>query len=155
MDFDCKKGKGWRKAFKCQGFRFTLPREIIIDVLYQKKGHLSIEEIFFEAHKINSEIGLTTVYRTLDILNKMGVVNKFDFGDGRARYEFVEEMGGNHHHHLVCASCKKIIDYTDFINEELIFLKKAEEGLSSKYNFKITGHMVRFYGLCEECKDTI
>ena len=83
----------------------------------------------------------------------MGLVFKYDFGDGRARYELAEgPKGGRHHHHLVCTSCGRVVDYTDFIDEEIELLQKTEKGLSKKYNFKITDHLIQFYGLCDKCK---
>ncbi|MDP8212443.1 MAG: transcriptional repressor, partial [Candidatus Zapsychrus exili] len=78
---------------------------------------------------------------------------KFDFGDGRARYELSEgPKGARHHHHLVCTSCGRVVDYTDFIDEEVELLNQTEKGLSKKYDFKITNHLIQFYGLCSECK---
>jgi Fur family ferric uptake transcriptional regulator len=81
------------------------------------------------------------------------MVYKLDFGDGRARYELAEgPKGAHHHHHLVCTSCNKVIDYTDFIDEEVELLRETEKGLEAKYNFKITNHLIQFYGLCDKCK---
>jgi Fur family ferric uptake transcriptional regulator len=98
-------------------------------------------------------IGLTTVYRTLDLLVQVGVVFKFDFGDGRARYELLDHFSKKaHHHHLICTSCKTIIDYDDFVHEELDLIQKTENALSERHNFQISGHMMQFYGLCDECR---
>ena len=83
----------------------------------------------------------------------MGLVFKFDFGDGRARYELSEgPKGTRHHHHLVCTKCGRVIDYTDFIDDEIELLGRTEKGLSKKFNFKITNHLIQFYGLCDRCK---
>ena len=96
---------------------------------------------------------MTTVYRTLELLTQLGYVQKFEFGDGKARYEMISHNEGErHHHHLVCVKCKNIIDYTDYVNEELDFLQKTENALSQKFHFKIHNHMIRFYGLCEKCQ---
>jgi Fur family ferric uptake transcriptional regulator len=92
------------------------------------------------------------VYRTLELLVQMGIVLKFDFGDGRARYELAEDPKTEHHHHLICMSCKRVINYSDFMDEEKEFLKQAEKGLSKKYNFEIKNHVIQFLGLCEKCK---
>ena len=82
----------------------------------------------------------------------MGLVYKFDFGDGRARYELTQGPNVVHHHHLVCTRCGRIIDYTEFIDREVEVLKDIEKGLSEKYDFEIMGHMIRFVGLCSKCK---
>lgn len=146
------RGQGWRDRLAGRGARITGPRSVIIDVMQNSEGHLSASDIYIKAHEINPGIGLTTVYRTLDILSQAGIVQKFDFGDGTARFELSDDPDqSTHHHHLVCRSCGKIIDYTDFIKEEVEFLKKTEEELSKKHNFKIEYHMIRFYGLCGEC----
>jgi Fur family transcriptional regulator, ferric uptake regulator len=143
----------WHGKFKGCGYRLTAPRQAILDVLSGTSAHLSAEDIFLEVHKIYPAIGLTTVYRTLELLVQTGMVFKFDFGDGRARYELVEGPESiGHHHHLVCMNCGRIIDYTDFIDEEKELLRKTEKGLSKKYNFRITNHLMQFQGLCEKCR---
>jgi Fur family ferric uptake transcriptional regulator len=126
---------------------------VILDVLSKTDEHLSAEEIYMAVHKTYSAIGLTTVYRTLELLVQTGIVFKFDFGDGRARYELSESPGSiGHHHHLVCTGCRRIIDYTDFIAEEKELLKRTESGLAKKYHFLISNHLIQFYGLCEACR---
>ncbi|MDP8257843.1 MAG: transcriptional repressor [Candidatus Aadella gelida] len=143
---------GWGGKFRGCGYRMTLPRQAILNVLQKTKKHLSAEDVYMEAHKIFPHLGLTTVYRTLELLTDMGELNKFDFGDGRARYELMEISEEDHHHHLVCTKCKRIINYSDFVDEELEFLKRAEKGLSKKYNFEINNHIIQFYGVCDKCK---
>ncbi len=134
------------------GFRLTSPRRIILDVLQNRGGHLSAEDIYVEALKSKSSIGLTTVYRTMDLFTKTGIAQRFDFGDGKARYELASLPGKmTHHHHLVCIKCNSIIDYTDFIDEEIELMDRTERELSEKYNFKIINHTIHLYGLCEKC----
>ena len=136
-----------------RGHRMTVPRKAILNVLSETTSHPSAEEIYLAVHKVYPAIGLTTVYRTLELLVQNGMVFKFDFGDGRARYELTESPTSiGHHHHLVCTRCRRIIDYSDFIDEEKELLKKTEKGLSKKYNFKIANHFILFQGLCEDCR---
>ena len=143
----------WHGRFRGCGYRMTVPREAIVNVLGKTSKHLSAEDVYMAVHKIHPNIGLTTVYRTLELLVQMGLVFKFDFGDGRARYELSEgPKGERHHHHLVCTSCGRVVDYTDFIDEEVELLNQTEKGLSKKYNFEITNHLIQFYGLCDGCK---
>lgn len=139
--------------FRRCGYRLTIPRQAILDLLSNTTEHLSAEDIYMKVHKISPTIGLTTVYRTLELLVKAGLVMKFDFGDGRARFELMESPQSNgHHHHLVCTGCGRIIDYQDFIDDELELLKHTEKGLSKKYNFKITNHIMQFHGICDKCQ---
>ncbi len=131
----------------------TVGREAVLDVIAQSDEHLSAEDIYMKIHPFYPAVGLTSIYRTLDILVSIGLVRKLDFGHGRAKYELAEDSNGKgHHHHLVCRGCGRIIDYNDFIDEELALLKKTEESLSRKYNFRIDNHLIQFYGFCDTCK---
>ena len=145
----------WHGRFTGAGFRITIPRQVILDILSKTSEHLSAEDIYVAVRKVYPAVGLTTVYRTLELLVQMGMVVKFDFGDGRARYELtIGPQGTRHHHHLVCTNCGRVIDYTDFIDEEVELLQHTEKGLSKKYNFEITNHLIQFYGLCDGCKES-
>ncbi|RKY39512.1 MAG: transcriptional repressor [Candidatus Omnitrophota bacterium] len=141
----------WQARFRGCGYRWTLGREAILEVLSKSEEHLSAEDIYLRVHPKYPNIGLTTIYRTLDILTDMGLVWKFDFGDGRARYELIEGSKKMHHHHLICKGCNRIVDYTEFIEEEKELVKKMQNSLSKKYNFKITSHIIQFYGFCSKC----
>ncbi|MDD5454150.1 MAG: Fur family transcriptional regulator [Candidatus Ratteibacteria bacterium] len=141
----------WHGKFRGCGYRITLGREVILDILAKADTHLSAEDIYIKAHAQYPNIGLTTIYRTLDILANLGLIYKFDFGDGRARYELTKGPKGTHHHHLICTGCNRVIDYTDFIDEEVELLRQTEKGLAKKYNFKIINHLIQFYGLCNKC----
>jgi len=143
----------WDGQLRKHSRRITVPRQAILEVLSKESKHLSAEDIFLKVHRVYPDIGLTTVYRTLNLLTQIGLVLKFDFGDGRARYELSSgPRKEKHHHHLVCIKCNRIIDYKDFIDEEEKLFKKTGKVLSEKYNFEITDHLVRFYGLCEKCR---
>jgi len=148
----CKRQGALHGKFKGCGYRMTMARQAVLDVLSDSKEHLSAEEIFSLAKKKNPDIGLTTIYRTTELLSAQGLIYRFDFGDKRARFELADSSKG-HHHHLVCNSCNKIIDYDDFIDEEVKLLKETEEKLGKKYAFKIEGHLIQFHGKCKECAE--
>ncbi len=138
--------------FRKQGLRFTLPRRVILDTLCKTKGHLSAEDIYLRIHDSYPQIGLATVYRTLELLSKMGLICKFDFGDGCSRYELARARDEEHHHHLVCIKCGKITDYSDFVEEETRLIREIEKALSRKYDFQINSHQLHFYGVCKDCQ---
>ena len=143
----------WHHSFRQRGLRITEPRKAIVEVLISTADHLSAEEIYNSVHQIYPNTGLTTVYRNLDLLEEMGIIAKFHFGDGRSRCELIQSpQKPGHHHHLVCTGCKQIIDYDDFVDEEVVLLKKVEQVLSSTHNFQITGHIIQFYGVCNSCR---
>lgn len=142
------------EKFKIHGYRLTKPRKAVLMVLNETSKHLSAEDIYLAIHKSYKDIGFATIYRTLDLLVQMNLVNRFEFGDGKARYELIYERKEEptHHHHLICTRCGKVIDYSDFIEEETKKIERIECELSKKYNFRIDRHIIQFYGLCDECK---
>lgn len=144
----------WRPWLKRCGCRVTGPREAILKILSETPGHPSAEEIFFKVKQLYPQVGLATVYRTLDLLVNMGLVDKLDFGEGKARFELTKGPGTKgHHHHLVCIRCQKVIDYGEFTEKEQELLREIERHLSEKYDFQITGHLIQFYGICKECRE--
>lgn len=153
MRENCMGPPWWHGRFRGRGYRITIAREAILDLLNRTSDHLSAEDVYLEVHKVHPNVGLTTIYRTLELLVRLGLVFKFDFGDGRARYELAETPKGmRHHHHLVCTQCGRVIDYTDFIDDEIELLSRTEQGLAKKFDFAITNHLIQFYGLCNECR---
>ena len=134
------------------GYRMTAGREAILNVMAQSSEHLSAEDIYIRVHEQKPSIGLTTIYRTLELLVNIGMVAKFDFGDGRARFELMQgPKRVKHHHHLVCTGCSRIIEYNDFIDEEISILESIQAKLSKNYDFVITNHLVQYWGLCASC----
>jgi Fur family ferric uptake transcriptional regulator len=129
-----------------------MPREAVLKLLSKSSKHMSAKEIYASLYDTHPGLGLTTVYRTLDLLARMGIVTKLTLGDGQSRYEFKSSEKKDHHHHLICTHCGKIIDYSEFLDEELRLVKKTEERLAEKYDFKIFDHNIEFLGLCEKCK---
>ncbi|MGB9765747.1 MAG: Fur family transcriptional regulator [Candidatus Saccharicenans sp.] len=132
--------------------RWTQPRDIILDILARTNKHLSAKEIYDTIYSTHPGIGLTTVYRTLELFHRFGVVQKVTSPDGQSRYQLRSEGSEEHHHHLICIRCGKIIDYQDFAEEELELVKKTEQVLSQKHNFLILDHNIEFLGLCEKCR---
>ena len=144
----------WSGRFRGYGYRLTVPRQAILEALTRTDKHLSAEDIYLAVRKAYPEVGLTTVYRTLDILRQMGLVFKFDFGDGRSRYELARGPNVAPHHHLSCRSCGRVIDYSEFVEKEKNLLEEIESTLSKKHNFKINSRQIHFYGLCGGCQES-
>ena len=146
------KPHSWRAELRDQFSRWTGPREILLEFLRQNPGHMSAKEIYSEIHKVDQRIGLTTVYRTLELLNRMGLINRLVLGDGQARFEYKAEDKKDHHHHLICTRCGQILDYSEFEKEELELVRKTEKSLMKKYNFQIFDHNIEFLGICPKCQ---
>src|SRR5699024_3324340 len=96
------------------GYKLTPQRKIILDVIMKNtEHHLTIEEIFDEVKKNSPKIGIATVYRTVQMLEELGVVIKHHFDEGTSRYELADSNRKHDHHHLVCLDCGKVIDIQD------------------------------------------
>lgn len=131
---------------KEKGYKLTPQRRSILDEIIKNEGsHLTTEEIYDLVKVTCPEIGLATVYRTVQLLEEMGVLYKLDLDDGCSRYELCDEDESHQHHHLICQNCGKVIEVEGDLLEEL------EQGIEKKYNFKIKNHSLKFYGICDNC----
>lgn len=132
-----------------QGHKLTPQRRLVLEVFLENESdHLSAEETYNLARAKDREIGIATVYRTLDLLEEVGILQKSDFGDGRKRYEVsLEEQDEHHHHHLVCLKCRQIQEVEEDLLNQLERLVEEEKG------FLIVDHRVQFYGYCRQCRD--
>lgn len=131
---------------KGQGYKLTPQRRAVLDVIIENEGkHLSSEEIYDIVKANCPDIGLATVYRTLNLLEKMGVICKMNFDDGCNRYELVHDEEDHQHHHLICRGCGKVEEVEDDLLDVL------EQKIEEKYQFIIKDHSVKFYGYCSEC----
>lgn len=131
---------------KEKGYRLTTQRRYILDAIMENHSeHLSIEELYTEVKKRCPEIGIATIYRTVQILEETGVLAKQNFADGCSRYELVDQSERHNHHHLVCIKCGKVIEIKDD------YFDKLEQHIEKDENFVIINHNVTFYGKCKEC----
>lgn len=129
-----------------KSYKITPQRQMILKTLLDNsEEHLSAEEIHLMTRKKDPEIGLATIYRTLEILAELNILHKIDFGDGCIRYEFSDQEAHNHHH-LICIKCGRVIE----VNDD--FLETLETWIEKKTEFHITNHQLKFYGYCKECK---
>lgn len=132
---------------KEKGYKLTTQRRIVFDVFIENQGkHLSPEEIYDEVKGKYPEIGLATVYRTLQLLEELDIVYKLNFNDGCSRYELNTNKDDHHHHHLICLGCGKVIEV------QLDLLENLEEEVEKEGEFKIVDHNVKFFGYCKDCK---
>lgn len=135
-----------KENLKQKGYKLTPQRRAIVDIIIEKEGeHLTAEEIYDEVKKVCPDIGLATVYRTVSLLEEIGVIFKLDLNDGCSRYELVHSEEQHRHHHLVCNECKAVYEVQDDLLDEL------EARIEGTYGFKILDHSVKFFGICAEC----
>lgn len=136
-----------KEKLKETGFKITPQRRAIVDILLKNNSeHLSSEEIYDLVRRDCPEIGLATVYRTMQLLDEIGLISKLNLDDGCIRYELdLDKEDCHNHHHLICKNCGKIME----AKEDL--LDSIEKEIQKLYKFKILDHDVKFYGLCDAC----
>ncbi|MES5811945.1 Fur family transcriptional regulator [Mammaliicoccus sciuri] len=129
-------------------YKLTPQREATVRVLLENEAnHLSAEDVYLKVKDKAPEIGLATVYRTLELLAELKVVDKINFGDGVARFDLRKEGAKHFHHHMVCMECGAV----DEIEEDL--LEDVERRVEKEFNFKILDHRLTFHGICHRCHE--
>ncbi len=137
-----------KKQLHSSSYKLTPQREATVRVLLEnEEDHLSAEDVYLLVKEKSPEIGLATVYRTLELLTELKIVDKINFGDGVSRYDLRQEGAAHFHHHLVCIECGAV----DEIQEDL--LEDVEEVVERRWNFKIKDHRLTFHGICYRCHD--
>jgi Fur family ferric uptake transcriptional regulator len=126
-----------------KGYRLTPQRLMILSAIESSSEHISAEEIYAQVVAKYPHVNISTVYRTLELLKRLGMVYEINLGEGRIRYH--SERRG-HHHHLVCQNCGAVID----IDEST--LSSLREALLRDYNFRAELRHVAIFGLCEDCR---
>ncbi len=124
-----------------KGVRQTKKRDLILETFLEMGGHRTIDELWNEVKKKDSNIGYVTVYRTLRLLKECGLAHQWQFGDGFSRFE----QAADHHDHLICMKCGKIIEFED---EEI---ESLQEKIIEAHHFKMVSHLHEIYGYCSQC----
>lgn len=124
--------------------KVTVPRQSILDVLRRHAHPLTNREIHAALGKADCD--LATIYRNMHTLEKMGLVKRFDFGDGAARFELITDGSDHHHHHLICRSCSTVIEV------EECFTRELEGILAQRHGFSDISHRLEFFGFCPRCQ---
>ncbi|MFT4517137.1 MAG: Fur family ferric uptake transcriptional regulator [Gammaproteobacteria bacterium] len=131
------------ETLKDAGLKVTHPRTKILDVLQSNPDmHLSADEIHNKLVDHNESIGLATVYRVLTQLEIAGLIQKNQFNDNQSSYEIKKQ----HHDHLICTKCGKIIE---FMNDDL---ETLQEKISDKHQFRLDSHVMTLFGVCRDGK---
>ncbi len=137
-----------RRRFREKHYKVTPQRQKILQVFSeQQEQHLSAEDVYSLLRADAPDIGLATVYRTLEMLEELGFLHRIEFGDGKSRYELATGDSAHAHHHLICLSCGVVTEFGDDLMETL------ESFVSRTADFQITDHQVKFYGYCRECRN--
>ena len=124
--------------------KVTGQRQAVLQLLRQHAHPLSIKEIFSALP--TGDCDLATVYRSMHLLEGVGMVKRFDFGDGVARFELLSEGDDGHHHHLVCVRCSEVIEI------ERCAVGDLEDRIALSSGFKAVTHKLEFFGICPDCQ---
>ncbi|MET1026798.1 MAG: Fur family transcriptional regulator [Dongiaceae bacterium] len=121
-----------------KGLKMTEQRRIIARVLSEADDHPDVEQLYRRATKIDSGISLATVYRTVRLFEEASILERHDFGDGRARYE---EAPTDHHDHLIDIQSREVIEFT---NQEI---EKLQHRVAEQLGYKLVGHRLELYAV--------
>lgn len=125
-----------------QGYRLTPQRLMILSAIENSNNHISAEEIYTQVVAKYPNVNISTVYRTLELLERLGMVTKTDLGGGRVRYHPAEK---GHHHHLVCRECGAVIDLDESV------LASLKDTLIREYGFIADLRHLAILGRCVNC----
>ncbi len=125
--------------------KFTKQRELVLKFLYDNDGHFTPEDIYTQLKQENPNlnIGIATVYRTLSLLETSEIASSISFGVQGKKYELGLKK---HHDHIICTKCGVIVEFFDKVIEQ------RQEDIAKDFNFLMTGHTMKIYGLCENCQ---
>ena len=140
----------FKNLLKRKGLKVTRQRLVVLETLGQNPdAHLTAWEIHALVNKSYPEIGLATIYRTIQVLLELHLIDRVNFDDGVERYElsYLSEDGDrkHHHHHLICIKCGKVFEFEEDMMESL------ELKIAKKTGFTVTDHEVKLYGYCKDC----
>jgi len=135
---------GFRRYLGDHNLPLTQQRLAVAEILFFAADHLSAEDVARQLARKGEAVGTATVYRTLDLLVRSGLVREHDFGEGFKRYEPM--AAGQVHEHCVCSSCGKVMEFSNDRLERMIAL------LAEEVEFRPHHHRLEVYGLCRECQ---
>lgn len=139
----------FKALLRTNGLKVTNQRTAILEVLSNRPGrHLTAEEIYDYVRKEFPDIGLATVYRTIQLLSELNLIDKLNLDDGYVRYEIGsknQEDSSHHHHHLICLECGNIYAFQDDLLENL------EDRIKDTLGFEVSDHEVKLFGHCKKC----
>ena len=135
----------FRQYLKEKGLFYSKQREQILAAFIKTRNHPTVDDLYNTIRKKYSKIGLATVYRTMRVICDCDLAMEVDFGDGVRRFEY--KFHRQHHHHLICIKCGRVIEVTS--NQ----LESVQKKLAKQHNFAPTRDTMKIFGLCSKCKN--
>ncbi len=134
----------FREFLEKKGMRVTPEREAILYEVFAEHEHFDVEELIMRLRQKGQRSSRASVYRTLALLVQSGLVQEVFYADGHMHYEHI--YGHEHHCHLRCLGCRKIVEFRNGAVEE------AEKRIGQEHNFEVTGHRLEILGFCPDCR---
>lgn len=131
------------EAFERAGYRLTSPRRALARLIASKGGHFTAEELLLEAHRGRQGLGRATIFRSLEVLAELGVVERLDLLSGGHAFVACEPA---HHHHVVCSSCGRSTEVSDH------GLEGMAEAIEHETGYRVDTHRLELFGLCPDCR---
>ena len=137
----------FKEILRQNSLKYTKQREVVLQVLYHHEEHFTPEDLYLLVKEKHPElnVGIATVYRTLNLLEESDIVTSISFGAHGKKFELGTKP---HHDHMICRRCGVIIEFEDPMIEE------RQLAIAEKYGFKLTNHLMQLYGTCSACKKT-
>lgn len=134
----------FKELLKQNGLKFTKQREVVLKTLYEKNEHFTPEDlyIFLKNSYPELNIGIATVYRTLNLLEESNMVTSLSFGVAGKKFELANKP---HHDHMICKRCGLIIE---FENDKI---EQIQLEIARSHHFRLTSHLMQLQGICEKC----
>jgi Fur family ferric uptake transcriptional regulator len=133
------------RALRNAGYKLTTPRITILTLLEEFSGHLTSAELLTLVQQRDPSIGRASVFRTLDLMIKLGIICTSLQGGSTVHYLL---MPGGHHHHIICTMCSKLIEFGDCRLDTLI------QSVQEQYGVRVDSHLLELFGVCKECRTT-
>jgi Fur family ferric uptake transcriptional regulator len=140
----------FKELLREKGLKVTNQRLLVLEVLAEHRdSHMTAEDIYELVKEDYPDIGLATIYRTVQLLLEMQLVERINLDDGCVRYEIGESLDDigahHHHHHLICKTCGRVFSFKDDLLDAL------ESHIEEETGFHVLDHELKFYGQCKEC----
>ncbi len=134
------------QRLKKAGYKLTQARMTVLEILEAEHGHITSSDVLQKVEEVNPSIGRASVFRTLDLFTNLGIIRP-TYIDTSLTPTYVM-MHEGHHHHVICTNCNRVIEFDN------CGLEMLTQTLEEKLNIKISGHLLEFYGLCQNCLTT-
>ena len=134
----------FKRVLRDNGLKYTKQREVLLQTLYNNSEHFTPEQLYLyikERHP-GLNVGIATVYRSLNLLEESGMVTSISFGAQGKKFELANKP---HHDHIICRHCGVIVEFEDQV------IEKRQLTIAKDNGFKLTGHIMQLYGVCSEC----